>query len=326
MSITFPYRSDLGPQGSIEHPRHRSNQLQVPPELTDALGGGPIAATRALRELLNTNGIPLSVGAGDAELARRAQQQQWPDQAQDQILKLCTMLLEAVLQQPGAFQQRAQGPGAEPSARQRAHAFDGERLSRRIARKVPEPSTSTPAQTPTPPRQTGTSGEDRGSTEAKANNGLRQGSVPYDQLPARMKGGISPDNGMPTIILRDEKDIDRLPMWDGMHPDAAKSYRQRLADALQTEGGSVMGFAGYEVEVVGTKGAERSRTPAKPYVSDAQIREYVNANLNDPGKIAEAMKEHGISIDRVQAATGHSRKEVVDFVMATSNKALIDLL
>jgi hypothetical protein len=115
-------------------------------------------------------------------------------------------------------------------------------------------------------------------------------------------------------------------MWAGMHPDAAKSYRQRLSDALQKEGGSVMGFAGYQVEVVGTDGKERSRTPPKPYVSNDQIRDFVTANLKDPGKIAEAMKEHGVSFDRIQAATGYSRKQIVDFVMASSNKALIDLL
>ena len=114
-----------------------------------------------------------------------------------------------------------------------------------------------------------------------------------------------------------------LPMWNGMHPDAANSYRQRLSDALKAEGGSVMGFAGYEVEVVGTNGKERSHAPA---VTDTQIRDFVNANLNDPGKIAAAMKEHDVSFDRIGFAMGYSRKQIVDFVMATSNKELIALL
>ena len=176
---------------------------------------------------------------------------------------------------------------------------------------------TTAASTSSGPRANRTSGD------------LAATSVPYEQLPEQMKGGTSSANGLPVIIVRDASELASLPMWKDMHPAAAQSYRERLAEALRNESGSVMGFAGFEIEVVGTNGVERGdapTTPAKPYVSNADIAAFVKANLDSPGRIADAMVEYGVSFDRIEEATGYSRRQIVDYVMASSCKELIALL
>ncbi len=194
-----------------------------------------------------------------------------------------------------------------------------------VASGILRPSVPTGASTSTPAGSTTTPGASSGHS----GNSLAGTSVPYEQLPARMQGGISSGNGMPVIIVRDASELASLPMWAGMHPAAAQNYHDRLADALRNESGSVMGFAGYEIEVVGTNGVERSSTPAtpaKPWVTNAEIAAFVKANLDSPSRIASAMREYGVSFNRIEEATGYTRKEIVDYVMASSCQELIALL
>ena len=246
----------------------------------------------------------------------------------------------AQLGNPTAFADQTLAGSARNALQTLASVYGGETSGRvyeaishwmQIAAGLARPSASPAPATSAPPSAPAVTGTATQST-ARAQSSTRDldgTAVPYDQLPARMRGGTSSGNGMPIIIVRDASELASLPMWKGMHPAAAQSYYDRLAEALRNESGSVMGFAGYEIEVVGTSGVERSSqptTPAKPYVSDADIKAFVNANLGSPGKIASAMREHGISFDRIEEATGYSRKQIVDYVMGTSCQELIALL
>ena len=48
-------------------------------------------------------------------------------------------------------------------------------------------------------------------------------------------------------------------------------------------------------------------------VSDADILAYVQANINDPGAIAAAAAQYGVSLDDLSRATGYSAPEVSNY-------------
>jgi len=48
-------------------------------------------------------------------------------------------------------------------------------------------------------------------------------------------------------------------------------------------------------------------------VSDADILAYVQANINDPGAIAAAAAQYGVSLDDLSRATGYSAPEVNNY-------------
>ena len=62
--------------------------------------------------------------------------------------------------------------------------------------------------------------------------------------------------------------------------------------------------------------------PAAYAVTDEEIAAFVEANKNDPAKIAAAMKEHGVSVDRIQKAGGYSDAQIDDYVGKSNNADL----
>lgn len=69
--------------------------------------------------------------------------------------------------------------------------------------------------------------------------------------------------------------------------------------------------------------ALRLWTPASDIgVSDRDIDAYIKANINDPAKIAAAMKEHNVSLDRIQSAAGFTRAQMTDYIAQSNNSEL----
>jgi hypothetical protein len=115
--------------------------LQVSPELARSLAGGPLESSRALRQLLKDNGVELPVGASDAECARQAMNQAWPDQFRDAIMKICVMLLGALMLSEAMKSGAEPGQsGSEPSARKIRHANDGKDRARELHQRLPTPT------------------------------------------------------------------------------------------------------------------------------------------------------------------------------------------
>lgn len=148
MTVSLPFFTPAGSLGVSDHHHHCSsrNELQVPPEIARSLAGGPIESSRALRQLLKDNGVQLPVGASDAECARQAMNQEWPDQFRDAILKICVMLLGALmlseaLKNGGAGEGAGGGAGStEPSARKITHTKRGQDRARELERRLPTPA------------------------------------------------------------------------------------------------------------------------------------------------------------------------------------------
>ncbi len=75
---------------------------------------------------------------------------------------------------------------------------------------------------------------------------------------------------------------------------------------------------------VATTPAAPATTP--PAVTDAQIAQFVNANLQNPGAIASAMVQYGVSMGRLQAATGASWSDIEAYVASSNDDTLKRLL
>ena len=143
MTVSLPLFTPAGSLGALDsHQRCSSKDaLQVSPELARSLAGGPLESSRALRQLLKDNGVELPVGASDAECARQAMNQAWPDQFRDAIMKICVMLLGALMLSEAMKSGAEPGQsGSEPSARKIRHANDGKDRARELHQRLPTPT------------------------------------------------------------------------------------------------------------------------------------------------------------------------------------------
>lgn len=66
--------------------------------------------------------------------------------------------------------------------------------------------------------------------------------------------------------------------------------------------------------------------PQPPSVTDAQIADFVRANLQNPDAIASAMVQYGVSMDRLRVAIGASWDEIKAYVGSSNNATLTRLL
>jgi len=82
----------------------------------------------------------------------------------------------------------------------------------------------------------------------------------------------------------------------------------------------------YIKESNSTKLKQNLASWAVPTVTDAEINEFIRANLSDPDKIAWAMEAYNVSLDRVQRATGYTRKEITDYINTNTNAKLKEYL
>lgn len=124
MTVQLPSRS-IGPSTATERAARREaagdpERLEVPASLGAKLGGGPIGSARALREVLTHNEVAVPRGASDAEVARLAEQQRWPQEHQATVQKLT-----ARLQEPASDPATAADPSRAAVA-QRAHIASGQ--------------------------------------------------------------------------------------------------------------------------------------------------------------------------------------------------------
>lgn len=67
-------------------------------------------------------------------------------------------------------------------------------------------------------------------------------------------------------------------------------------------------------------------SPEAQKVQDAQITEFIRANISNPDAIANAMVEYGVSMGRLQSATGATWDEIVAYVAQSGNGTLQRLL
>jgi lambda repressor-like predicted transcriptional regulator len=98
-------------------------------------------------------------------------------------------------------------------------------------------------------------------------------------------------------------------------------------DAYGTRYKSVTSFLNgdspiYEKSAAGTYAKEKFSDA----ISDSQIEAFVNANKDNPAAIADAMKKHGIGLDRIVEATGYSKDDVYKFADQSGSKYLQDAL
>jgi uncharacterized alpha-E superfamily protein len=92
----------------------------------------------------------------------------------------------------------------------------------------------------------------------------KTGNADFDKLPEFMKAGVF--NGQPTVIIRDASEIDKLPIWSSMHPDAAAFYKKLLQERLDagdasSTGMSVTGIMGYQIRIPDKGNPERTYPP-----------------------------------------------------------------
>ncbi|HSI05113.1 MAG: hypothetical protein ACAI38_18180 [Myxococcota bacterium] len=66
--------------------------------------------------------------------------------------------------------------------------------------------------------------------------------------------------------------------------------------------------------------AEQTGTPSAP--TDAQIADFIRANIQNPNAIASAMVQYGVSFARVQAATGSSAADIATYVASSNSDSL----
>jgi len=136
MTVHVPSRS-TGPSKTTEQQGRAANStdnesLEVPASLGAKLSGGAIGSARALREVLSLNDVAIPPGASDAEVARLAETQRWPQQHQGTVQRVTARMLEpAIGPAPKADSSRA-------AVAQRAHLASGQLLAHNLHRRFEE--------------------------------------------------------------------------------------------------------------------------------------------------------------------------------------------
>ncbi len=157
MTVHVPSRS-TGPSKTTEQQGRAANStdnesLEVPASLGAKLSGGAIGSARALREVLTLNDVAIPPGASDAEVARLAETQRWPQQHQGTVQRVTARMLEpATGPAPKAASSRA-------AVAQRAHLASGQLLAHNLHRRFEEGPRATGV-------GTGTGGTSDGAVDA----------------------------------------------------------------------------------------------------------------------------------------------------------------
>lgn len=85
-------------------------------------------------------------------------------------------------------------------------------------------------------------------------------------------------------------------------------------------------LASLQQDLKDAQGALVAEKASGKAVSDTQINDYIRANINDPDKIAAAMKDYNVGLDRLAAATGYTHEQIADYITKSHNGYLANEL